>query len=186
LSDLKATFTWLQGSDSPRGSSAKLGTIQRGLAWPLRRGRHARSERCKRFSPRAPPGAHGRGVGANSCIILKLTRFEHLVYEIYCPGPRQVRMGVEWAMEVASEFFHVRFLKAGAAGRATACQATCASAPKSPVGKKSLSDGGGPGFESQTGWVRGNSIRSPWRDRHPAVKGLRPPKHQAEKFHPDQ
>ena len=38
-----------------------------------------------------------------------------------------------------------------------------------------LSDAGGPRFESQTGRVTGKSIPSLWRDRHPAIKGLRPP-----------
>ena len=48
------------------------------------------------------------------------------------------------------------------------------------------SDAGGLGFEFQTGRVRGKSIASLWRDKHPAIKGLEPPEHHAGQFHPDQ
>ena len=51
--------------------------------------------------------------------------------------------------------------------------------------KGRLSDAGGPRFESQAGRVTGESAPSLWRDRHPAIKGLRPPGHHAGKFHPD-
>ena len=49
----------------------------------------------------------------------------------------------------------------------------------SSVGKRIGSDAGGLGFESQTGRVRGKSIPSLWRDKHPAIKGPRPPEHHA-------
>ena len=49
-----------------------------------------------------------------------------------------------------------------------------------------LSDAGGLRFESQTGRVAGKSIPSLWREKHPAIKGLRPPEHHAGHFHPDQ
>ena len=52
--------------------------------------------------------------------------------------------------------------------------------------KDRLSDAGGLGFESQTGWVTGKFTPSLWRDQHPAIKGLRPPEHHAGQFHPDQ
>ena len=45
--------------------------------------------------------------------------------------------------------------------------------------KGQLSDAGGPMFESQAGRVTGKSIPSLWRDRHPAIKDLRPPEHHA-------
>ena len=45
--------------------------------------------------------------------------------------------------------------------------------------KERISDAGGLRFESQTGRVRGKSIPSLWRDKHPAIKGLRPPEHHA-------
>ena len=32
----------------------------------------------------------------------------------------------------------------------------------------------------------GKAIPSLWRDRHPAITGLRPPEHHARQFHPDQ
>jgi hypothetical protein len=32
----------------------------------------------------------------------------------------------------------------------------------------------------------GRPTPSHWRERHPAIKGLRPPEHQAGRFHPDQ
>ena len=49
-----------------------------------------------------------------------------------------------------------------------------------------ISDAGGPRFESQTGRVTGKPTTSLWRDKHPAIKGLRPPEHQAGKFRQDQ
>ena len=47
------------------------------------------------------------------------------------------------------------------------------------LAKDRLSDAGGPGFESQTGRVTGKSIPRLWRDKRPAIKGLRPPEHHA-------
>ena len=55
----------------------------------------------------------------------------------------------------------------------------------SSVAKVRLSDAGGPRFESQAGWVTGKSTPSPWRDKHPAIKGLRPPEQHAGQLHPD-
>lgn len=55
----------------------------------------------------------------------------------------------------------------------------------SPVVRRIGSDAGGLGFESQTGRVRGRSIPSLWRDRRPAIKGLRPSEHHAGQIHPD-
>ena len=52
------------------------------------------------------------------------------------------------------------------------------------TGKGRLSDAGGLKFESQAGRVTGQSIPSLWRDKHPAIKGLRPPEHHAGKFLP--
>ena len=52
-------------------------------------------------------------------------------------------------------------------------------APIAQLASDRLSDAGGLGFESQTGLVMGKSIPSLWRDKHPAVKGLRPPEHHA-------
>ena len=43
----------------------------------------------------------------------------------------------------------------------------------SPAGRRIASDAGGLGFESQTGRVRGKSTPSLWRNKHPAIKGLR-------------
>ena len=51
--------------------------------------------------------------------------------------------------------------------------------PKAQMAKGRLSDAGGLGFESQTGWATGKSSPRPWRDKHPAIKGLRPPEHHA-------
>ena len=56
----------------------------------------------------------------------------------------------------------------------------------SSVGRRIGSDAVGLGFESQTGRVRGKSIISLPRDKHPAIKGLRPPEHHAGQFQPDQ
>ena len=58
-------------------------------------------------------------------------------------------------------------------------------APIAQLLKCRLSDAGGLRFESQAGRVTGKSIPSLWRDRHSAIKGLRPPEHYAGKFHPD-
>ena len=58
-------------------------------------------------------------------------------------------------------------------------------APIAQLVKGRLSDAGGLRFESQAGRVTGKSIPSLWRDKHPAIKGLRPPEHHAGKFHPD-
>ena len=49
----------------------------------------------------------------------------------------------------------------------------------SSVRRRVGSDAGGLGFESQTGRGMGKSIPSLWRDKHPAIKGLRPPEHLA-------
>ena len=51
----------------------------------------------------------------------------------------------------------------------------CYSRSDSLASKDRLSDAGCPRFESQTRRVTGKSIPSFWRDRHPAIKGLRPP-----------
>ena len=51
--------------------------------------------------------------------------------------------------------------------------------------KGRLSDAGGLRFESQAGQLTGKSTPSLWRDKHPAIKGLRPPEHHAGKFHLD-
>ena len=48
------------------------------------------------------------------------------------------------------------------------------------------SDAGGPRFESRAGRVTGKPTPSLWRDKHPAIKGLRPPEHHAGKFRQDQ
>ena len=48
-----------------------------------------------------------------------------------------------------------------------------------------ISDVGGPRFESQTGRLTGKQTPSLWRDKRPAVKGLRPPEHHAGQFHLD-
>ena len=45
--------------------------------------------------------------------------------------------------------------------------------------KDRLSDAEGLGFESQTGRVTGRPTPSLWRDKHPAIEGLRPPEHHA-------
>ena len=45
-----------------------------------------------------------------------------------------------------------------------------------------LPDARGRGFESQTGQVRGESIPSLWRDKNPAIEGLRPPEHRTGSF----
>ena len=58
-------------------------------------------------------------------------------------------------------------------------------APTAQLVKGRLSDAGGLRFESQAGRGTGKSTPSLWRDRHPAIKGLRPPEHHAGKFHPD-
>ena len=50
------------------------------------------------------------------------------------------------------------------------------------VVKDSISDAGGPRFESQAGRVTGKSIPSLWRDKHPAIKSLWPPEHHAGKL----
>ena len=52
-------------------------------------------------------------------------------------------------------------------------------APIAQLVKGRLSDAGGLRFESQAGWVTSKSIPSHWRDKHPAVKSLRPPEHHA-------
>ena len=54
------------------------------------------------------------------------------------------------------------------------------------VVKDPTSDAGGPRFESHAGRVTGKPTPSLWRDKHPAIKGLRPPEHHAGRFHPDQ
>ena len=59
-------------------------------------------------------------------------------------------------------------------------------APIAQLAKDRHSDAGGPGFESQAGRVTGKSTPSLWRDKHPAIKGLRPPEHHAGQFLPDQ
>ena len=51
--------------------------------------------------------------------------------------------------------------------------------------KGRLPDAGGPRFEFQAGRVTGKSIPSLWRDKHPAIKGLRSPEHHAGQFNPD-
>ena len=53
-------------------------------------------------------------------------------------------------------------------------------APIAQLVKGRLSDAGGLRFESQAGRVTGTSIPSLWRDKHPAIKGLRPPEHHVE------
>ena len=52
-------------------------------------------------------------------------------------------------------------------------------APIAQLAKDGLSDAGGLRFESQTWLVTGESTRSLRRDKHPAIKGLRPPEHDA-------
>ena len=52
--------------------------------------------------------------------------------------------------------------------------------------KDPISDAGGPRFESHAGRVTGKPTPSLWRDKHPAIKGLRPPEHHAGKFRQDQ
>jgi len=52
-------------------------------------------------------------------------------------------------------------------------------APQASLAKDGFSDAGGLGFESCTGRITGKPIPSLWRDRHPAIKGLRPPEHCA-------
>ena len=54
------------------------------------------------------------------------------------------------------------------------------------VVKDPTSDAGGPRFESHAGRVTGKPTPSLWRDKHPAIKGLRPPEHHAGKFRQDQ
>ena len=54
------------------------------------------------------------------------------------------------------------------------------------VVKDPISDAGGPRFESHAGRVTGKPTPSLWRDKHPAIKGLRPPEHHAGKFRQDQ
>ena len=54
------------------------------------------------------------------------------------------------------------------------------------VVKDPISDAGGPRFESHAGRVTGKPTPSLWRDKHPAIKGLRPPEHHAGKFQQDQ
>ena len=49
----------------------------------------------------------------------------------------------------------------------------------SSVVKDRLSDAGGPRFEPQAGRVTGKPTPSLWRDKHPAIKGLRPPERHA-------
>jgi len=56
----------------------------------------------------------------------------------------------------------------------------------SSVAKDPISDAGGPRFESHAGRVPGKPIPSLWRDRHSAIKGLRPPEDYAGKFRQDQ
>ena len=51
--------------------------------------------------------------------------------------------------------------------------------PDSLMAKDRRSDAGGLGSESQTRQVTGKSIPSLWRDKHPGIKGLRPPEHHA-------
>ena len=58
-------------------------------------------------------------------------------------------------------------------------------APIAQVVKVRISDAGGLRFESQAGRVTGKSIPSLWREKHPAIKGPRPPEHPAGKFHLD-
>ena len=58
-------------------------------------------------------------------------------------------------------------------------------APRAQLVEDRLSDAGGLRFESQAGRVTGKAIPSLWREKHPAIKGLRPPEHHAGKFHPD-
>ena len=58
-------------------------------------------------------------------------------------------------------------------------------APIAQSAKYRLSDAGGLGFESQTGRATGKSIPSLWRDKHAAIKSLRPPELHAGKSHPD-
>ena len=52
------------------------------------------------------------------------------------------------------------------------------------VVKDPISDAGGPRFESHAGRVTGKPAPSLWRDKHPAIKGLRPPESRAGQFHP--
>ena len=54
------------------------------------------------------------------------------------------------------------------------------------VVKDPILDAGGPRFESHAGRVTGKPTPSLWRDKHPAIKGLRPPEHHAGKFRQDQ
>ena len=61
----------------------------------------------------------------------------------------------------------------------------CTVAPIAQLVKGRLADAGGLRFESLAGRVTGKSTPSIWRDKHPAIKGLQPPEHQAGKFHPD-
>ena len=61
-----------------------------------------------------------------------------------------------------------------------------ASCADSSVVKDPISDAGGPRFESHAGRVTGKPTPSLWRDKHPAIKGLRPPEHHAGKFRQDQ
>ena len=56
----------------------------------------------------------------------------------------------------------------------------------SSVVRDPISDAGGPRFESHAGRVTGKPTPSLWRDKHPAIKGLRPPEHHAGKFRQDQ
>ena len=58
-------------------------------------------------------------------------------------------------------------------------------APIAQLVKGRISDAGGLRFESQAGRVTDKSIPSLWRDRHPAIKGLRSPEHHAGEFRPD-
>ena len=67
-----------------------------------------------------------------------------------------------------------------------ACCFQMSSCTCSSVGKVRLSDVGGPRLDSQTGRVRGKSIPSPWRDKHPASKGPRPPEHHVGQLLSDQ
>ena len=55
-------------------------------------------------------------------------------------------------------------------------------APIARLVKDRLSDAG---FESQAGRVTGKPTPSLWRDKHPAIKGLRPPEHCGRQFHLD-
>ena len=50
---------------------------------------------------------------------------------------------------------------------------SCQSGAYSSVGRGIGSGAGGLGFEPQSGWVTGKSTPSLWRDRHPAINGLR-------------